>query len=80
MPTSNTDSTTSVEEGFQEHKIPSKYVSSPQYLSSFLKQNYGDINYTVEMRHNFYSIKAPLTERQINWVWFLHAFLKVLEI
>ncbi|WQF78786.1 hypothetical protein CDEST_03800 [Colletotrichum destructivum] len=69
MPTSDIGSTISVQGGFQEHKIPSKYVSSPQRLSSFLKENYGDINYKVEMRHNFYSIKAPSTERQINWAF-----------
>ncbi|KAK2774505.1 hypothetical protein CKAH01_03738 [Colletotrichum kahawae] len=66
MPRSDAGSTTSVDEDLHVQKIHSKYVSSPRRLSAILKQNYGDVNYKVEMRHNYYSIKSPASERLID--------------
>lgn len=68
MPSSDSGSTTSSDGEFREQRIPCKRVASPRHLSDLLKKSYGNGNYKVEMRHNFYSIKSPATERQIDMV------------
>ncbi|WDK10970.1 hypothetical protein CGRA01v4_02249 [Colletotrichum graminicola] len=76
----DTRPSTPVSEMFQEQKISCKFVSSPSKLSAALKQKYGDINYRVEMRHNVYSIKYPVTERQIDVVRLLNLSPQRLDV
>lgn len=42
--------------GTTTQTIPSRYVSSPRRLLDLLKSKYGEDGYTVEMRHNTYTV------------------------
>jgi len=54
-------------------RIHSKCIASPQQLVTLLQKHIGTGNYTVEMRHNIYTIvvKRPLDAGQFNPQLFL---------
>ncbi|KAI0882884.1 uncharacterized protein GGS22DRAFT_168997 [Annulohypoxylon maeteangense] len=54
-----TDQSTGNKFPIQTQLIDSRHIRDPTHLVLLLNDEYGNGNYEVEMRHNYFTIRAP---------------------